>query len=189
MLIGYCRVSTASQDTALQIDALTRVGAERIFSEVASGAKSDRPELLAAISYLRPGDTLVVYKLDRLGRSTRELLTLVEALAKKGVHLRSLSENIDTASPAGRLVFSTFAAMAEFERDMIRERTRDGLNAARVRGRIGGRPPALTMDQKAAARALLRGTDMSIAQVADHFGVSSATIYRHCTETSVQPPK
>src|SRR5215218_3798976 len=141
MLVGYARVSTQEQDLALQLDALRTAGCERIFEEKASGAQRERPELQAALACMRPGDTLVVWKLDRLARSLQQLLETVEAMGLQGIGLRSLTEAIDTTSPGGRLVFHLFAALAEFERGIIRERTLAGLQAARAGGRTGAAGP------------------------------------------------
>lgn len=144
MRIGYARISTPEQKLLLQTDALTKAGCERSFSDVASGAKDDRPGLRAALGYLRPGDILVVWKLDRLGRSLKHLLEAVNALHERGIGFLSLQENIDTTTSGGKLVFHIFGALAEFERDLIRERTQAGLRAAWARGRKGGRPHKLT---------------------------------------------
>lgn len=179
MLIGYARVSTQDQDPALQLDALSGTGCERVFTERASGAARDRPELKAAISYLRKGDTLVVWKLDRLARSMRQLFETVAMLEERGIGLRSLTEAIDTTTTGGRLVFHLFGALAEFERAVIRERTRAGLAATRARGRKGGRPTKLKGDDLKAAKALLANPDIPVADVAKRVGVSVATLYRH----------
>ena len=143
MLVGYARVSTQEQDLALQLDALTAAGCAKVYEEKASGAQRERPELKAALGYMRQGDTLVVWKLDRLARSLKQLIETVETMGEQGIGLRSLTEAIDTTTSGGRLVFHLFAALAEFERGVIRERTLAGLQAARARGRTGGRPPAL----------------------------------------------
>jgi DNA invertase Pin-like site-specific DNA recombinase len=179
MLVGYARVSTLDQNPALQTDALYAAGCERIFTEKASGAQRDRPELAAAIDYLRAGDTLVVWKLDRLARSMRQLIETLEDLQSRKIELRSLTENIDTATAGGRLVFHIFASLAEFERGVIRERTSAGLQAARERGRKGGRPPALTAKDIAAAKALLADPSITVEDVAARLHVSPATLYRH----------
>lgn len=179
MLVGYARVSTLDQKPALQTDALKLIGCERIFTEKASGAQRDRPELKAAIDYLRSGDTLVVWKLDRLARSMRQLIETVEDLQARGIELRSLTESIDTATPGGRLVFHLFGALAEFERAVIRERTNAGLQAARERGRTGGRPKTFGPKQLAAAKAMLANPDIRVEDVATHLKVSVATLYRH----------
>jgi len=176
--VGYARVSTRDQETHLQIDALQAHGCERIFEEKASGAQRDRPELKAAIDYLRAGDVLVVWKLDRLARSLRQLIETVEGLQEKGIGFVSLTEGIDTTSPGGKLVFHVFGALAEFEREMIRERTKAGLQAAKSRGRRLGRPAALTPDQIEMARALKQAGNHSMPQIARQLGVSRATLYR-----------
>jgi len=178
-LIGYARVSTHDQSTALQHDALTRAGCIRIFAESASGAQRERPELAKALDYMRPGLTLVVWKLDRLARSLKQLIETVEALEARKIGFRSLTEAIDTTTPGGKLIFHIFAALAEFERSIIRERTKAGLDAARARGRTGGRPPALSPQDIQQVRALLRDPDITVAQVAQRFGVGESTLYRH----------
>ena len=154
-LVGYARVSARDQTVALQLDALAAAGCERVFEETASGAQRDRPQLAAALDTMRPGDTLVVWKLDRLARSTKQLIETVEGLARQGVGFRCLTQDIDTTTAGGRLVFTIFSAIAEFERVIIRERTRAGLDAACARGRRGGRPPALKPRDLKEARALL----------------------------------
>ena len=179
MLVGYARVSTQDQDPALQLDALTQVGCDKVFTEKASGAQRERPQLQAALDYMREGDTLVIWKLDRLARSLKQLIETVEALAARGIGLRSLTEAIDTATSGGKLIFHIFGALAEFERGVIRERTRAGLDAARARGRTGGRPPALSPYDLAAARALLRDPGITVEQVARRLGVVPSTLYRH----------
>lgn len=152
-LIGYARVSTADQKLSLQLDALNTAGCDRIFDDHASGAKADRPGLTEALAYLRPGDTLVVWKLDRLGRSMSHLIEKVGELAARGIGFRSLTENIDTTTSGGMLVFNIFGSLAQFERDLIRERTHAGLKAARERGNKGGRRPVVTPDKLRKARA------------------------------------
>ena len=179
LVIGYARVSTQEQDLALQLDALRAAGCERIYTEKASGAQRDRPQLQAALDYMRADDTLVIWKLDRLARSLRQLLDTVEALHSRQIGLRSLTEAIDTSTPGGTLVFHLFGALAEFERAIIRERTRAGLAAARARGRTGGRPPALSAADKIAARALLTDPAITVEEVAQRLRVSPATLYRH----------
>ncbi|MEM9765094.1 MAG: recombinase family protein [Pseudomonadota bacterium] len=177
MLIGYARVSTIDQTPQAQIDALEAAGCERVFQETASGAKKDRPELAAALDYMRGGDTLVVWKLDRLARSLSQLIETAEALKGSGIALRSLTEQIDTSTPGGTLIFHMFGALAEFERGIIRERTNVGLAAARARGRKGGRKPAMKATDVQAMHALL-GSGMFVREVAERLGVSQATIYR-----------
>lgn len=179
MLIGYARVSTLDQNPALQIDALKAAGCEKLFVEKASGASRDRPELKAAIDYVREGDTLVVWKLDRLARSLKQLIETVAMLEARGIGLRSLTESIDTTTAGGRLIFHIFGALAEFERTVIRERTKAGLSAARARGRVGGRPAKLSIDDLKAAKALLGDPTITVADVAKRIGVSPATLYRH----------
>lgn len=179
MKIGYARVSTQEQDLALQIDALTKEGCEKIFQEKASGAQRDRPELKAALSYMRQGDTLVVWKLDRLARSMKQLIETIESFQDQGIGLKSIQDPIDTSSPSGKLVFHIFAALAEFERGVIRERTTAGLRAARERGRLGGRPPSLSAKDLQAARAMLRDSDITVAAVAKRLNVAASTLYRH----------
>lgn len=179
MQIGYARVSTQDQDLALQMDALQRAGCEKIFTEKASGAQRDRPELAALLDYIRPGDSLVVWKLDRLARSLRQLIDTVEGLNAQKIGFRSLTESIDTTTPGGTLIFHIFGALAEFERAIIRERTNAGLAAARARGRLGGRPPALQAADIIAAKALLRDPDITVEEVAKRLNVAPSTLYRH----------
>jgi DNA invertase Pin-like site-specific DNA recombinase len=150
-----------------------------VFVETASGAQRDRPELAAAIDYARDGDALVVWKLDRLARSMRQLIDSVEALQTRGIGFRSLTEAIDTTSPGGLLVFHLFGALAQFERSIIRERSRAGLDAARARGRIRGRKPVLSAKDLTAARAMLRDDSITVEEVARRLGVAPATLYRH----------
>lgn len=178
MLVGYARVSTLDQNPDLQRDALIAAGCEKIFEERVSSGK-ERPELLRAIDFCRSGDVLIVWKLDRLARSTQELLKTAEQLAGKNIGLRCLTQPIDTTSPGGRLVFTIFAAIAEFERDLIRERTHAGLRAAIARGRKGGRPPALSDKQKAMARVLLENPDLSVRDVAAQLQTTVPTLYRY----------
>jgi len=180
-LIGYARVSTVDQHLEPQTDQLTASGCERIFTDRASGARVDRPELAAAIDYARPGDVLVVVKLDRAGRSLPHLIELVADLDRRGVGFRSLSEHLDTTTPGGRLVFHIFGAIAQFERDLIRERTAAGLAAARARGRVGGRRPKLTPRKLAAAQDMYASGNHTVTAIAQTLGVSRSTIYRHLT--------
>jgi DNA invertase Pin-like site-specific DNA recombinase len=179
VLVGYARVSTQEQDTALQRDALLVAGCEKLFEEKASGAQRDRPQLKATIDYMRSGDTLVVWKLDRLARSMRQLIDTVEDLHNREIGFRSLTEAIDTTTAGGKLIFHIFGALAEFERSVIRERTQAGLNAARARGKIGGRPPALNDQTILMAKAMLRDPDITVEDVARQLNVSPATLYRH----------
>ena len=179
MLIGYTRVSTQDQNPELQLDALKQAGCERIFEEKASGAKRDRPELAEALKYMRRGDTLVVWKLDRLARSLKQLIETVEHLEKQEIGFRSLTENIDTTTPGGKLIFHIFGALAEFERSIIRERTIAGLASAKARGRVGGRPKALSEEDITKAKALLRDPQITAQQVADTLGISLSTLYSY----------
>lgn len=176
--IGYARVSTADQDLAPQLDILRARGCEPIYSEHASGKVDDRAELANAIKATRAGDTLVVWRLDRLGRSLPHLIQTVNELAKRGVGFESVTEAIDTGTAAGKLVFNIFASLADFERHLISERTRAGLAAGRARGRLGGRPPALTPKQLREARLLLTDPGATITGVAEHYGVSRTTLYK-----------
>jgi DNA invertase Pin-like site-specific DNA recombinase len=179
MLVGYARVSTQDQNPALQLDALKAAGCEKVFVEKASGAQRDRPELLAALDYLRAGDSLVVWKLDRLARSLKQLIETVELLDSRSIGLRSLTEAIDTTTAGGKLVFHVFGALAEFERSIIRERTKAGLEAARARGKKGGRPPALAAKDLAAAKAMLSDPEITMEEVAKRLRVAPSTLYRH----------
>ena len=186
MLVGYARVSTQDQKPELQLDALKAAGCEKVFVEKASGAQRERPELTAALDYVRDGDTLVVWKLDRLARSMKQLIETVEGLEEKGIGFRSLTEAIDTTTAGGKLVFHVFGALAEFERSIIRERTRAGLDAARARGRKGGRPPKLKEADLKAARAMLADKSITVEDVAKHLRVSPATLYRHLPAARAQ---
>lgn len=177
-LIGYARVSTDDQTDALQLDALGEAHCERIFTDTASGKLDARPGLADCLDYLRDGDTLVVWRLDRLGRSVRHLIETMATLDARGIQFRSLREGIDTSTAAGKLVFHIFASIAEFERSLIVERTRAGLDAAKARGRKGGRPRALTDEKAAAARKLINGGS-SVTEAARIVGVSRATLYAH----------
>lgn len=177
MTFGYARVSTSDQDEALQLDALTKAGCDRVFTDRASGAVDDRPGLAELLNHARSGDVVVVWRLDRLGRSLRHLIETVRLLEDRGVGFRSLTEAIDTSSPGGKLVFHVFAALAEFERDLIRERTWAGLAAARARGRVGGRPSVWTEEKREQAERML-AEGKSVATVAKVLGVSRASVYR-----------
>jgi len=176
MKIGYARVSTSSQDTALQMDALKETGCEKIYEEKASGSKKDRPELEQCIKSLRSGDVLVVWKLDRLGRSLQHLLEVVNELERKEVGFTSLTEAIDTTTSTGKLIFNIFGSLAEFERSLIRDRVNAGLEVARKKGRIGGRPSALDDKQKEMAITMFIGGAVK-SDIAKHFGVTRQTIY------------
>jgi len=183
MLIGYARVSTAEQTLDLQQDALTRAGCGRIFTDTAGGSRTDRAGLEEALSFLRDReDTLVVWRLDRLGRSLRHLIDTVAVLQGRGIGFRSLQEQIDTTTSGGKLVFHVFGALAEFERDLIRERTQAGLVAARARGRRGGHPRTTALDSPKKvqiAQALYDDKANTIADVCRTLGVSRATLYRY----------
>lgn len=176
-LIGYARVSTAEQSPQLQEDALRAAGVVRIFVDVASGGTASRPQLDAALDYAREGDVLVVWRLDRAGRSLKHLISLVSVLDERGIGFRSLSESIDTTTAGGRLIFHVFGALAEFERDLIRDRTTAGLAAARARGRKGGRPAKLTPAARESVRAM-RASNKPLQEIADAFGVSRTTVIR-----------
>ncbi len=178
MKLGYARVSTDAQETHLQMDALKRAKCTRVYEEKASGAKSDRPELMKLLDHARKGDVVVVWKLDRLARSLRQLIDTTAMLNERGVEFHSLTENINTTTPSGKLTFHIFAALAEFERDILRQRVNAGLAAARRRGRVGGRPKALDDADLTKARALLRSGEYSKVQVADELEVSRHTLWR-----------
>jgi DNA invertase Pin-like site-specific DNA recombinase len=179
MLVGYARVSTREQNYDLQLDALRKAGCDKVFEEKLSGANRDRPQLNAALDYLRSGDTLVVWKLDRLARSLKQLIETVEMLSERRIGFRSLTESIDTTSSGGRLIFHVFGALAEFERSIIRERTTAGLIAARARGRVGGRPRSLDEAGIDIAKALLKDGKLTIAEIADRLDVAPSTLYKH----------
>src|SRR6516164_2821484 len=179
MLIGYARVSTRDQNHDLQLDALSEAGCTKIFEEKLSAANRDRPQLQAALDYVRAGDTLVVWKLDRLARSLKQLIETVEMLSEREIGFRSLTENIDTTSSGGRLIFHVFGALAEFERSIIRERTTAGLTAARARGRVGGRPRSLNAEDLHIAKALLKDGNLTIAEIAERLDVAPSTLYKH----------
>jgi DNA invertase Pin-like site-specific DNA recombinase len=179
MLIGYARVSTHEQTLNLQQDTLTKAGCTKIFTDTASGAKTERIGLEEALTYVRKGDTLVVWRLDRLGRSLPHLITTMTDLEERGIGFKSLTENIDTTTSGGKLIFHIFGALAEFERNLIRERTQAGLTAARARGRIGGRPKALTPDQRRIAQALYDDPNNSILEICRTLKISKGTLYRN----------
>ena len=175
-LVGYARVSTVEQDPALQRDALAAAGCAKLFEDRASGARADRPGLARALAFLREGDVLVVWKLDRLGRSLAHLVETVTALAGRGVGFRSLTEAIDTTTPGGRLVFHLFGALGQFERDLIQERTRAGLAAAAARGRKGGRKPVVTADKLERARAII-AKGLTVREAATRLKVGKTALY------------
>lgn len=180
--IGYIRTSKKDQNPDLQRRELEAFGCKRIYAEAISSRKEDRPELRAALDYCREGDRLVVWKLDRLGRSMRELIDLVNEMAERGVEFVSLRESLDTTTPGGKLVFHVFASVAEFERDLIRERTMAGLDAARARGRKGGRRRLMDEKQVAMAQRMMADREAVPAEVAQVFGVSKPTLYRYLRE-------
>lgn len=180
MQVGYARVSTRDQHLALQLDALRQAGCRQVYEEVISGARAERPVLQQALAHLREGDVLMIWKLDRLGRSLRHLIEVVTDLAQRGIGFKSLQENLDTTTSSGKLVFHMFGALAEFERDLIRERTQAGLVAARARGRLGGRPRGLSKQAEAtalAAETLYREGKLSVAQIAEKLSIAKSTLY------------
>ena len=188
MQIGYARVSTDDQTLDLQLDALTKAGCARIFRDTVSGATAERRGLREALDHLRAGDTLVVWRLDRLGRSLRHLIDTMTTLEQRGVGFRSLTEAIDTTTSGGKLIFHIFGALAEFERDLIRERTHAGLAAARARGRLGGRPKKLAdPKQLELARTLYDGGQTDIDTICATLGISRATLYRYLKHGTVDP--
>jgi len=178
MLIGYARVSTSDQDTNVQVAALNAADCERVYLEKASGGRWDRPELHRLLDQLRQGDVLVVWKLDRLSRSLRDVLTIMERVSEAKAGFRSLTEAIDTTTPAGRMMMQMVGAFAEFERAMLRERTTAGLESARRNGRIGGRPPKLSPEQRAEIATMVRKGEKSAADAARLFKVHPATVSR-----------
>lgn len=182
MLIGYARVSTEDQSLDLQRDALKASGCARVFEDKVSGAKADRPGLNRALDQLREGDTLVVWRLDRLGRSLKDLILRAEELKERGVGLKSLQESIDTTSSGGQLIFHMFGALAEFERNLIRERTHAGLTAARARGRMGGRKKVLDLKQRRHAVELYRSKKHTVKEICALMGIARATLYAYVDE-------
>lgn len=187
MKIGYARVSTKDQNLSLQRDALVKEGCQQIFEEKQSGTKSDRPQLQRMIAQLRKGDTVIIWKLDRLGRSLRDLVSLVTEIQDKGAGLRSLHDSIDTTTPQGKLTFHLFAALAEFEREIIGERTRAGLESARARGRKGGRPAGLSKkaQDKAMIAASLYTQGKPVSEISEHLHISKSTLYRYLEHQQV----
>ncbi len=179
MLIGYARVSTSDQTLNLQNDALEKIGCTKIFTDVISGAKEERKGLQEAIAYVREGDTLVVWRLDRLGRSLKHLIETITKLNNRKIGFKSITENIDTTTSGGKLIFHIFGALAEFERDIIRERTNAGLQAARARGRRGGRPKSLTGKKVAMAQSLYDDKNNTIDEICKTLNISRATLYRY----------
>lgn len=179
MLVGYAKVSTTDQNLDLQKDALLAAGCERIFTDTASGAKSQRPGLTEAFQHCRPGDTMVVWKLDRLGRSLPHLVETVREFVTRDIGFKSLQENIDTMTSGGKLIFHIFASLAEFERDLIRDRTKAGLSAARARGRKGGRPAGVDERKKKVALALKQDPERSVKEICEIVGISRNTYYKY----------
>lgn len=182
MKIGYARVSTQDQNLEMQLDALQKAGCEKIFQEKASGIKSDRPQLAAMQQILREGDVIYIYKLDRLGRSLKHLLEMTTDFEKRGIGLVSINDHIDTTTAQGRLIFNIFASLAEFERDLIRERTKSGLEAARARGRKGGRTRGLTKEaEKKAmlAQTLYNERKLGVNEIAADLEISKMTLYKY----------
>ena len=188
MKIGYARVSTKDQNLNLQIDALEKEGCEKIYSEVISSVKSERIQLQAMITSLRKGDIIVIWKLDRLGRSLKNLVELINQFIRLDVGLKSLNDHIDTTTPQGRLIFNMFASLAEFERDLIRERTMAGLSAARARGRLGGKPKGLSQKAESiacAAETLYKEGKISVNQIAKQLGIAKVTLYNYLRHRNV----
>ena len=184
MKIGYARVSTEEQNLDAQFDALKKEGCEPIFSEKVTGHKADRVELLKALEYLREGDTLVVWKLDRLGRTLKQLIEFMEELKKRGVHFKSIQDSIDTSTATGTFFFHVMGAFAELERELIKERTRSGLNAARARGRQGGRPETHKGSKKEIAYEMYMKNDKTVGEIATALEMSRMTVYRYIRKRS-----
>jgi DNA invertase Pin-like site-specific DNA recombinase len=182
MKVGYARVSTHEQDLSLQLDALNEAGCGQIFEDRVSGAKSDRPGLHAALDYVREGDVLVVWRLDRLGRSLTHLIETVSALEERGIGFQSLQESVDTTTSGGRLIFHIFGALAEFERNLIRERTQAGLRAARARGRKGGRPRALDEKREQLLHQLYAERKHTVKEICEIMGIAKSTLYSYVTK-------
>ena len=178
-LIGYARVSTDEQHLDLQRDALVAAGCQTIYEEKVSGKNADRAELNNCLKALRPGDTLVVWRLDRLGRSLKDLIDIVSNLEKREINFISLTERVETESAAGKLIFHLFGALSEFERNIIRERTKAGIKAARVRGRKGGRKPVLDQGKVKEVKALMADPSIKVSTIAKRYGVSRATLYKY----------
>jgi DNA invertase Pin-like site-specific DNA recombinase len=179
MLIGYARISTTDQTLALQRDALEKAGCEQIFTDTVSGTKAVRIGLTEALSHLRRGDTLVVWRLDRLGRSLRHLIDTITSLQEQEIGFKSLTENIDTTTSGGKLVFHIFGALAEFEREIVKERTLAGLGSARARGRVGGRPKALTSKEIQMLNSMAADKSLTVADICKTFGIGKTTFYRY----------
>lgn len=189
MLIGYARVSTADQYLSMQEDALKGAGCEDFYTDVVSGVKTARPGLHSAISHLRKADTLVVWRLDRLGRSLPHLIQTVKELSEKEIGFKSLQENIDTTTSGGQLIFHIFGALAQFERELIRERTQAGLKAARIRGRMGGRPMQLNKQEIRKLKKHYDKGDLSVMEICKLFNITKPTLYRYLKNDSKKPLK
>lgn len=189
MMIGYGRVSTGDQDLALQVDALKKYGCEQLYLDKASGKKMDRPELMAMLRNLREGDTLVIWTLDRLGRSLTELVNIVSQLNAKGINFVSLMQKIDTTSAFGELTFHFFAALAQYERTLIVERTNAGLAAAKARGRVGGRPPALDATQLQQLLTLSQDPLIKVSDIISTMNISRATYYNYLKAKKISHAK
>ncbi len=179
MKVGYARISTAEQNLNLQEDALKSEGCEQIYKDIASGVRTERPGLEEAVAYLREGDILVVWKLDRLGRSVQHLIQTIKTLNERSIGFKSLQESVDTTTSGGKLIFHIFSALAEFERDLIQERTRAGLKAARARGRMGGRPPLLRSDQVKRMLARYDEEKLTVEEICKIFGISRPSFYNY----------
>ena len=189
MKIGYARISTRDQSLNLQIDALEKAGCGKIYTDIASGAKSERPELTKMLENLRPGEVIVIWKLDRLGRSLKHLVGLVTELLEKGIGLQSLNDPVDTTTAQGRLIFNIFASLAEFEKDLISERTQAGLSAARARGRKGGRPKGLSEQSEVIARAaesLYKEKQLTVKEITERLGIAKSTLYYYLRHRGVE---
>ena len=187
MLIGYARVSTADQNLDLQTDALKKAGCEKICSDKMSGAKAERPGLTKVLELSRIGDTLVIWRLDRLGRSLKDLIAIAETLKARSIGLKSLEEGIDTTTSTGQLMFHLFGALAEFEKNLINERSKAGLNAARARGKLGGRPKALDRNQQQLAVKLYHDRQHSITQICQMMNISKPTLYSYVAAAKNTP--
>lgn len=182
MIVGYSRVSTHDQNLDLQEDALKSEGCTKIFTDVISGAKSKRPGLDGLLDYVRSGDTVIIWRLDRLGRSLKDLIEIVNHFESKGIELISLHESINTSSSAGKLYFHIFASLAEFERNIIAERTMAGLSAARARGKVGGRPKTLSKAKRMHAVQLYQAKEKTIKEICDLMNISKPTLYKYIEE-------
>ena len=179
MKLGYARVSTDDQNLDSQIAVLKEAGADHIYTDIISGSKSQRKGLAELLKFARSGDSIIVYKLDRLGRSLKELLILIEDLKSKGINLIITSQSIDTSTPAGRAMFQMFGMIAEFERELIKERTMIGLKAARARGRFGGRPKLLTKEKQENLKTIYNTKQVSINEICNMFNITKPTLYRY----------